>query len=259
MEKKIIFFDIDGTLFDHKTGRVLPSTIEALKKLKKDPFVEVCVATGRSIYELHTIENIKEYFDTFITINGQVVYHNNEIVYENKISTKDIEMMKNYFDENNMIYGLVGKSRQSISDTNDFVKWCFDNVRMTLPNIDPLLYKEEEIFMIWSFATDEEIEIMKDKFLDYSFISWKVNGCDIIPKGKSKSDSMLWYVNKMGYDIKNVYAFGDGDNDIEMIKDAGVGIAMGNATEDTKKVADYITCDSASDGIYHALKHFELI
>jgi hydroxymethylpyrimidine pyrophosphatase-like HAD family hydrolase len=53
--------------------------------------------------------------------------------------------------------------------------------------------------------------------------------------------------------------FGDADNDIRMIQKAGIGIAMGNATENLKKVADYVTSDLDHDGIFNALKHFKLI
>ncbi len=259
MDRKIIFFDIDGTLFDHVTGRVLPSTIKALQELKKNPNIEIAIASGRAIYDMYTIDNIKEYFDTFVTINGQIIIHNNGIIYANYLKMEDLRKMKDIFHDLNMIYGLVGTTKSTISETNDFVKSCFDNVRMTLPEINPSLDKEEGIAMAWAFASDDEIKGLEKLLPDFSCVSWKINGCDIFPKEVSKASSVLWYAYKNGYKKEDIYAFGDGENDIEMISSVGVGIAMGNATESTKKNAKYVTDSSDKDGIYNALKHFKLI
>ena len=54
-------------------------------------------------------------------------------------------------------------------------------------------------------------------------------------------------------------AFGDGGNDIDMLKHAGIGVAMGNAGENIKEIADYITTSVDDDGITNALKHFNVI
>jgi hydroxymethylpyrimidine pyrophosphatase-like HAD family hydrolase len=66
-------------------------------------------------------------------------------------------------------------------------------------------------------------------------------------------------IEKLGFDLKDVYAFGDGLNDIEMIQSVGNGIAMGNAVQEVKNHANYITKHVDDDGILHGLKHFELI
>lgn len=74
-------------------------------------------------------------------------------------------------------------------------------------------------------------------------------------KGISKGNSL----SKLGFDMDEIIAFGDSVNDIDMLKSAGIGVAMGNALEEVKQVADYITKSNDEDGIYYALKEFGII
>lgn len=66
-------------------------------------------------------------------------------------------------------------------------------------------------------------------------------------------------IRKLGFNLKDVYAFGDGLNDMEMIKTVGTGVVMGNAPDVLKQHADHITADVGEDGIFKGLKHLALI
>lgn len=77
---------------------------------------------------------------------------------------------------------------------------------------------------------------------------------DIIPNGGSKAKGIEKYIEKLGFNRDQVYAFGDGLNDLEMIEAVGTGIVMGNGHEDLKKLANHVTKDVSEDGIYHGLK-----
>ena len=89
--------------------------------------------------------------------------------------------------------------------------------------------------------------------------SWSDTGIDIIPKEGGKSAGIRKYLEEQGLDRSEVMAFGDGENDIEMIRFAGIGVAMGNAAESVKAAADYVTDTIDNDGIEKALRHFGLI
>ena len=77
--------------------------------------------------------------------------------------------------------------------------------------------------------------------------------------GIDKADALRHVAQRLQVDIDHTYAFGDGFNDISMLKAAGHGIAMGNGQEKTKKAAEYVTKNIDEDGVYHALKHYRLI
>ncbi|MCV5432962.1 HAD hydrolase family protein, partial [Escherichia coli] len=77
---------------------------------------------------------------------------------------------------------------------------------------------------------------------------------DIIPNGGSKAKGIEKFIERLGFNREQVYAFGDGLNDLEMIEAVGTGIVMGNGHEDLKKLANYVTKDVSEDGIYHGLK-----
>ena len=70
---------------------------------------------------------------------------------------------------------------------------------------------------------------------------------------------MKEFCQKYRIDIRDTIAFGDAENDVEMIRQAGLGIAMGNAYESVKEAADYVTNDAAENGIINALEHFDLL
>ena len=78
-------------------------------------------------------------------------------------------------------------------------------------------------------------------------------------KGGGKMVGIQRYLDSIGATRDEIIAFGDGHNDAEMLRYAGIGVAMGNAEDDTKAVADYVTADIDDDGIAKALEHFGLI
>ena len=86
---------------------------------------------------------------------------------------------------------------------------------------------------------------------DYSF--------DLTLRGESKAVGIKHLVEAMGKDIKDTIAFGDGRNDIEMLEEVGIGVAMGNGCQEAKSVADYITDSIENEGISKALMNFDLI
>ena len=94
---------------------------------------------------------------------------------------------------------------------------------------------------------------------DFLAVSWHFDGVDIVPKDSGKDKGIIEYCKLRNIDIKDTMSFGDGDNDREMLKTTGIGVAMGNAIDSVKVVADYITDRIDEDGIYNALVHFGVI
>ena len=84
-------------------------------------------------------------------------------------------------------------------------------------------------------------------------------GADLVEKGYSKADGLKRLCEHYGIDIRDTYAFGDSMNDLEIIKAAGTGIAVGNAVKELKEAADMVCDDIKNDGIYKACRDLGLI
>ena len=88
---------------------------------------------------------------------------------------------------------------------------------------------------------------------------WTTHFTDVIPKVGGKNTGIDAVIAHFGIKLEETMEFGDGGNDIDMLKHAGIGVAMGNAVENVKEIADYITTSVDDDGITNALKHFNVI
>ena len=88
---------------------------------------------------------------------------------------------------------------------------------------------------------------------------WWDRATDIVPAGCSKAEGMRRILEARGLGPEHAIAFGDGGNDAEMLAAAGIGVAMGNAREDVRNMADYVTLSCAEDGVPAALRHFGLV
>lgn len=88
---------------------------------------------------------------------------------------------------------------------------------------------------------------------------WNPLFTDIVPRGGSKQVGMEKLLAHFGIRREECMAFGDGGNDIPMLRYAGIGVAMGNAREEVKAAADYVTSSVDEDGIAMALRHFGLL
>ena len=122
-----------------------------------------------------------------------------------------------------------------------------------------IMYKGQKIYQVCAFVDDKRRKMLT-KLLDFCDItSWHETGIDIVAKGSGKDVGIMHYIEKYGIKREETMAFGDGENDIRMLKYVGTGVAMGNAKEAVKQIADYVTADIDDDGIEKALRHFGLI
>ena len=119
---------------------------------------------------------------------------------------------------------------------------------------------DKKIRTVNFIGTEEEARAMERAFPMLQLRMFSVNyGADIIEKGISKAEGLKKLCAYYGLEMRDVYAFGDSFNDSEMLEEAGVGIAMGNAKEELKAIADYVTSPIDQDGIWNACRHFQLV
>ena len=109
------------------------------------------------------------------------------------------------------------------------------------------------------FKQDEDLEVFSHVLKHCEPMRWYPLFADIIARGNSKSHGIDKVIEYYGIDLKDTMAFGDGGNDIPMLRHAGIGVAMGNAAPEVQNAANYITTSVDEDGILNALKHFGIL
>lgn len=272
---KIVFFDIDGTLVNHRN--VIPeSTKEAVKQLKANGVIPV-IATGRApilIYEIQKELGI----DSYISMNGQLIIHEGEVLYHNPIQTEIVDRLMDQAVErkdgiilcgSKDIYSnaLVSLAKRSSVWTvlKALTKVIPGHVQLSLLKraIKKPPRKEEfdgqSIYQIILETTMEEEKRYRKEFPELHFARSNKLTVDIISSGVSKATGIQRFLEEVGGKKEHTYAFGDSPNDFEMLDFVQTGVAMGNGWEEVKRRADYVTASVDEDGIQKALKQFGLI
>jgi Cof subfamily protein (haloacid dehalogenase superfamily) len=216
------------------------------------------VASGRDIREYKTLPLHDISFDAYLTLNGNLCLDKEEKLFAgNEIDPDEVEILVSIFDAGKIPFVLIGEDKRYINYVNDTVIKTQLATKGTIPDIGE--YKGEKIYQCISFVdkeTREKLERLLDKC---SITSWNDTGIDIIAKTGGKAAGIEKYLDKMEISRNQTMAFGDGENDITMLKCVGIGVAMGNGKEELKKEADYVTADIDDDGIEKALIHFGVI
>ena len=118
---------------------------------------------------------------------------------------------------------------------------------------------DQGILQITPFLTEEEERKVLPELHGCNSARWYPAFCDITSAKADKANGIRAIADRLGIDISETMAFGDGGNDESMLRAAGVGVAMGNALDSVKAHADYVTTDVDNDGVWNALKHFGII
>ncbi|WP_242057470.1 Cof-type HAD-IIB family hydrolase [Halobacillus yeomjeoni] len=251
MTKKIAFFDIDGTLLNHQ--KKLPEqTKQAIQDLK-EAGVFCAIATGRAPFMYKKLRE-ELGIDSFVSFNGQYVVFEGEEIYTNPLSSPQLEELHKNAKENNhpMVFMNHEKMMASESD-HPFIKDSLGSLYIDHPPVDASFYKEREIYQSLIFCEGGEIDDYRHRHTDFDYIRWHQYSCDVLPRGGSKAEGIKKLIEAAGLHIDDSYAFGDGLNDVEMIREAGTGVAMGNAVPQTKDVSDHVTEDVNQDGLVKAI------
>ena len=256
---KALFIDFDNTLYSHFSGQIPISAIKALQKVDKRG-VKIFLDTGRPIDELKLFNLDDINFTGYILKNSQEIYDENYCLIESyDIEGKLKEEIIKMFNNKVLPVILCNTKGSYINYIDDTVKEVLKKFSTEPPEISE--YKNDSFNMATVYVKDENEEKEKlNRLKDIAEIShWNPHGLSIVPKGMDKIFGIKYMLDK--YQLKNeeVICFGDGHNDISMLEYATNSVAMGNASEDVKTKAKFVTTDIDEDGILNALKHYELI
>lgn len=253
---KAIFFDIDGTLVPLGQDKIVESALVSIKKLQEKG-VKCVVCSGRDFREVgrgnDVLEKIK--FDGIIASTGQYCADGDGSTFYiqsfDEIQTKEVLSLfnkKKYSICLKTEYGSYLNHTDSISEE---IFRQYDKKAWPVKE-----YQGEKIYQAMLYIKKEEIVDIKDKLKSLAITSWHPLMADLIPLDGGKAKGIKKYLEKENIDISETMAFGDSNNDIDMLKAVAIGVAMGNSSFELKEIADYITSDCLDNGIYNALKHF---
>ncbi|MBO4864806.1 MAG: Cof-type HAD-IIB family hydrolase [Eubacterium sp.] len=251
--KKIVFFDVDGTLLTVGSSVVPESTVRAIEELQRND-IGVVLCTGRHPLELKQLDLLKYPFDGFVLLNGQLVLDSGmDVISARTIEGLDKEELISLFERHEAPMILVEKDRLFMNYHDKYVVQVQNDIASPVYEIDE--HHGAPVFMSTIFVGRGE----EKNFTNLVCSRWHDHAMDIFLPDGGKVYGIKKFMERERLGTESIIAFGDGDNDIEMLKFAGLGVAMGNAPDNVKAEADYVTDRVECDGIWKALKHFEII
>ncbi len=246
-DKYIIFLDIDGTVFDGK--KIPENNIIALRRARAEGH-KVFINTGRAncIVTKEMLEAIEP--DGVVSAMGTAIFVGDKLIYSALMNEEDVEYLVRFGDERGMfviiesIERLVCLNGPAFAGQSNFISEA-DELRRIYPdmNISKISFMRH--------LTDEETDILKKRF---SSVYVHRSYAEIPTPGHNKATAIARVCEYYGIDVSHSIAMGDSGNDYDMVKFAGIGVAMGNATEQIKSVADFITLKCEEGGVAYALE-----
>lgn len=245
---KIIFFDIDGTLVDMQTKQISDRTIFALKCLKENG-IRLCLATGRSPMALPQWDDVG--FDAYLTFNGSLCYTNQETIFSNAISHEDVQKIITNATFLGRPVALATMDTLAANGFDEDLAQYYSFSHLTLVETPDFPFiSQQEIYQIMMGCREPDHPAILSGTVGVKIAAWWDRAIDIIPASGGKGIGIQKILSHFGLCKADAMAFGDGNNDIEMLEAVGWGIAMGNASASLKAIADEICGDVKEDGVY---------
>lgn len=259
---KLIFFDIDGTLWDERM-QIPESTKETIRLLKEKGH-KTFICSGRARSNITDEALLSLGFDGILAACGNHIEMDGKMLYEYLIPAERVKEMVRLFDECKMPVVLEGPKKHWISpkgfEKDPFIDYLFESMGETAVKLNG--YDEDIVINKFSadvLPTTDYKRLKENLITDFDFIEHDGVIIEVIPKGSSKAFGIKWLCEYLDVDVNDTYGVGDSANDLDMLRFVGHGIAMGNGSDAAKEVAEYITSDIHEDGIYLAMKHYGLI
>lgn len=260
---KYVFFDIDGTLWDE--NMIVPeSTKVAIKKLQENGH-KAFVCTGRAMGNVNDPQFEEIGFDGFIAACGNHVEMDGKVLYERNMSYEDVKMIYDESRQHQLPIIYEGSKYQWMDregfEGDSYIAYIVENLKDAAKFLDDCDLKEIEANKFSALVNENTNysaveEALADRF---DFMDHGDGIIEAVPKGTSKATGIAWLCEHLDISKEDTYALGDSINDLEMLSFAGHSIAMGNASQVAKDAAEYVTSHIHEDGVFHALKHYNLI
>lgn len=257
MDIKAVFFDIDGTFYDHINNCVLPESLYAIKQLQHNGY-KVCLCSGRAKEMAEQLGVLQMFpWDGYVGGAGVSVYNKDMIpIYENFFSYEQTKQIFDIGSANDICINSHGSHEFMTKPLNEYAKAVFDEFHCDIPKVDiwhgealvALSAYEKEGFDWSLFHHIEGIQLYTNKTCT-----------DFMKTDTNKANGIHKLMEYWGFHPQAYIAFGDSLNDMEMIEDAHIGFVMGNATDEVKALSEHVIGTSDTPAIYETLKELGYI
>ncbi len=254
-----IFFDIDGTLISFSTHTIPVSAREAISRLREKG-VKVIIATGRAFRDIGDLGGLE--FDGYITSNGSCCMDaKGNVIARHVLSKESLERLTVHLKERPFPCEFMTDAGNFINYVDDTTVSISRLVNIPIPPVKAVSeIVKAGVFQLSAFVDPKrEQELVKSVLTDCESSRWHPAFADFNIRGINKATGMDLFAAYFGIGSGSTMAFGDGGNDIAMLEHATVGVAMGNATDQVKAKANYVTDSVDEDGVVKALQYFELL
>ncbi|MFJ5712916.1 Cof-type HAD-IIB family hydrolase [Neobacillus sp. NPDC093127] len=239
MEKpiKLIALDMDGTLLNNK-GQITEANRQAIKAAQ-DRGIFVVLSTGRSLLTCREHADALELSSYLVTVNGSEIWDDKrELVERNLVKSELVEWMWNLTREHKTKFWAISTEQNwhdEMPEDIHTIEWLKFGFNIEDDETRGLILRELE--------ARGEFELSNST----------LKNIEVNPAGINKANGLKIVCNRLGIAMENVMAVGDSLNDLAMITEAGLGVAMGNAQEKVKKAADWVTTTNEEDGVANAI------
>lgn len=263
---KLCTIDLDGTLFD-KDKNISIENIEAIKKAKENG-CKIVICTGRpmnGIKPVITKLNLLSDEDYVVCYNGSKIINvgTNEVIFSKLIDGKTIKEIYYEAKKLNLYYHAFRDNEELLT----FEHNPYTDVEARINNIcDHLIdfetIKDDELFLKCMIVDEKEkldnamTTIPKELYDKYSIVRSAGIFLEFLNKETNKGLALKALAKHLNIDMSETMAIGDAGNDLDMIRFAGIGVAMENGYDYVKEAADYITASNEENGVAKALNKF---
>ena len=258
---KMVATDIDGTILPYN-GEFRPAVIDCINKLS-DKGVKVVLVTGRMHSSTVPIAKKLGLNTPVISYQGGLIKEiNGTTLYQSNLPTQIAKEIIKWARQNKVHLNLYLDDKLYVEENNEIIQYYIKGkfVNYTVCSFDDLEIKDINKLLAIDIHDPERVtgwvEVLQEKYPQLYIVKSTPYYCEIGPSNAKKSLSVEFLRNYWGIKKEEVLTIGDQNNDIDLVECGGIGVAMGNGTEELKACADYITDTCENDGFVKAIEKF---
>lgn len=258
---KLIASDVDGTLVKDSSPYIYPEMPEAVRQLKEKGIL-FCVASGRQYYSIRSM--FKEVADdiAYIAENGAHIVYQGKILMITEMNREYVEgIVKLYREHRDICECIVSTPKMTLMETDnrEFIELIRNGYRNRFEVVHDVLDTTEPIMKVSIYKKDGIRKLGEEEFIPLWQDKVKATMAgeewvDFMSKDVDKGNGLHALCEHLGIQKEETIAFGDNDNDIGMLKAAGVSYAVETARESVKQIADCICPSYNEKGVYQVIK-----